>query len=122
LELNGGFNEWKKERKSVEGMSNEPQMTIEQYWAKIPKDKTTLVDFGAGWCPPCVKMAPVIDELESNKDLNFLLVKVDAGIHTEIQKALNIEPIPVFIVYKEGKEVWRKQGMVTKEELLLQLH
>lgn len=121
LELNGGFNEWKKESKPVEGISNEPQITIEQYWAKIPKDKTTLVDFGAGWCPPCVKMAPVIDELEKIKDLNFLLVKIDAGIHTEIQKALNIEPIPVFIVYKEGKEVWRKQGMVSKEELLAQL-
>jgi len=33
-------------------------------------------------------------------------------------KELNIEPIPVFIVYKEGKEVWRKQGLVGKEELL----
>jgi len=121
LELQGGMNAWKKENKPVEGMSNEPQMTIEQYWTKIPKDKTTLVDFGASWCPPCVKMAPVIDELESTKDLNFLLVKVDAGIHIEIQKYLNIEPIPVFIIYKEGKEVWRKQGMVTKDELLMQL-
>jgi thiol-disulfide isomerase/thioredoxin len=122
LELNGGFNEWKKERKPVEGMSDEPQMTIDQYWAKIPKDKTTLVDFGAKWCPPCIKMNPVIDELVSSKDLHFELVKVDAGIHTEIQKTLNIEPIPVFIVYKEGKEVWRKQGIVTKEELMKQLN
>jgi rhodanese-related sulfurtransferase len=121
LELLGGMNAWKKESKPVEGMSNEPQMTIEQYWAKIPKNKTTLVDFGASWCPPCIKMAPVIDELESTKDLNFLLVKVDAGIHTDIQKALNIEPIPVFIIYKEGKEFWRKQGVVSKEELLAQL-
>ena len=121
LELLGGMNAWKKENKPVEGMSNEPQMTIEQYWAKIPKNKTTLVDFGASWCPPCIKMAPVIDELVSTKDLNFLLVKVDAGIHTDIQKILNIEPIPVFIVYKEGKEVWRKQGVVSKEELLTQL-
>ncbi len=121
LELLGGMNAWKKENKPVEGMSNEPQMSIEQYWAKIPKDKTTLVDFGAAWCPPCVKMAPVIDELESIKDLNFLLVKIDAGIHSDIQKALHIEPIPVFIIYKEGKEVWRKQGIVSKEELLAQL-
>jgi rhodanese-related sulfurtransferase len=121
LELLGGMNAWKKENKPVEGMSNEPQMTMEQYWEKIPKDKTTLVDFGASWCPPCIKMAPVIDELQKNKELNFQLVKVDAGIHTEIQKSLNIDPIPVFIIYKQGKEVWRKQGMVSKEELLAQL-
>lgn len=120
-ELAGGINSWKKENKPLEGISNETQMTIEQYWAKIPKDKTTLVDFGAPWCPPCLKMAPVIDELESNKYLNFLLIKVDAGLHTDIMEALNIEPIPEFIIYKNGKEVWRKQGMVSKEELLEQL-
>ena len=39
LELVGGINAWKRENKSLEGMSNEPQMTIDQYWAKIPKDK-----------------------------------------------------------------------------------
>jgi thioredoxin-like negative regulator of GroEL len=66
-------------------------------------------------------MNPVLDELAGTKDLDFLLVKIDAGLHIEIQKALNIEPIPVFIIYKEGKEVWRKQGIVTKEELLSKL-
>lgn len=120
-ELQGGLNAWKKDGKKLEGASDEPQMTIEQYWSSIPADKTVLVDFGATWCPPCVKMAPVIDELESSKDLNFLLIKVDAGIHIEVMKALNIEPIPVFIVYKNGKETWRKQGIVSKEELLFQL-
>ena len=66
-------------------------------------------------------MAPIIDELESTKDLHFLLMKIDASLHTDLMKALNIEPIPVFIIYKEGKEVWRKQGVVSKEELLAQL-
>ena len=67
-------------------------------------------------------MKPVIDELEANKDLNFLLLKVDAGLHTTVMKSLNVEPIPLFIIYKEGKEVWRKQGIVSKEELMAQLN
>lgn len=121
VELTGGINAWKNASKPVEGKSDEPQITIEQFWASIPKNKTTLVDFGATWCPPCIKMSPIIDELEKSKELNFLLMKVDAGLHTDIMKALTIEPIPVFIIYKEGKEVWRKQGLVSKEELLTQL-
>ena len=120
-ELQGGINAWKKDGKKLEGVSDEPQMTVEQYWAKIPTDKTVLVDFGATWCPPCVKMAPVIDELGKNNGLNFQLIKIDAGIQLDVMKALNIEPIPVFIVYKNGKEVWRKQGIVSKEELTSQL-
>ncbi|HWR33558.1 MAG TPA: rhodanese-like domain-containing protein [Chitinophagaceae bacterium] len=120
-ELEGGINAWKKDRKPLEDQNDEPQMTIEQYWSKIPADKTVLVDFGAVWCPPCVKMAPVIDELQKSKDPDFLLEKIDAGVHTDVMKVLNIEPIPVFIIYKNGKETWRRQGIVSREELLAQL-
>ncbi|MBK7560448.1 MAG: thioredoxin [Chitinophagaceae bacterium] len=122
VELQGGINAWKKAERPLEGSSNEIQMTLEQYLASIPKEKTTLVDFGAEWCPPCVKMAPLVNDLQNNKKLNFLLIKIDAGIHTNLMKALNIEPIPVFIIYKKGKEVWRKEGIVSREEFLAQLN
>lgn len=122
IELNGGINAWKSAGKQLEGSNNITQMTVEQYWQSIPKTKTTLVDFGASWCPPCLKMNPVIDDLQNNKALKFLLVKIDASIHSDVMKALNVEPIPLFIIYKEGKEVWRKQGVVSKEELLAQLN
>ena len=122
VELIGGINAWKQADKPLEGSTNEPQMTMEQYLAAISADKMVLVDFGAAWCPPCVKMAPVIDELQNNKDLKFRLIKVDAGIHTNLMKAMNIEPIPLFIIYKKGKEVWRKEGIVSREEFLAQLN
>jgi len=122
VELMGGINAWKTAARPLEGNRNVPQMTMEQYTASIPTDKTTLVDFGATWCPPCVKMNPILDELEGTKDLNFLLLRMDAGVHTDVMKALGIEPIPVFIIYKKGKEVWRKQGIVSKDELMAQLN
>ncbi len=122
VELIGGINAWKQAEKPLEGTTNEPQITMEQYLAAISADKMVLVDFGAAWCPPCVKMAPVIDELQNNKDLKFRLIKVDAGIHTNLMKAMNIEPIPLFIIYKKGKEVWRKEGIVSREEFLAQLN
>ncbi len=121
IELQGGINAWKAANKPLEGASEETQLTMKQYFASIPKDKTVLVDFGAPWCPPCVKMAPVIDELQQSKEVDFLLMKVDAGVHTDIMKELNIEPIPQFIIYKKGKEVWRKQGIISKDEFISQL-
>lgn len=47
VKLTGGMNAWKKAGKPVVGASTEKQMTIEQYWSKIPGNKTVLVDFGA---------------------------------------------------------------------------
>lgn len=117
VELDGGINAWKRDNLPLEGATDVKQMTPEEYLTSIPKDKTVLVDFGATWCPPCVKMAPVLDELEKNKSLHFTLLKIDAGIHTDVMKATNVEAIPVFIVYKNGVETWRKQGIVAKEEL-----
>lgn len=121
VELAGGINAWKMNNKPVEGAVNEAQITLEQFLASIPRDKTTLVDFGAKWCPPCIKMEPVMDELKNNKELNFNFVKIDGGAQTSLMAELKLEPIPVFIIYKKGKEVWRKQGIVAKEELIAQL-
>lgn len=121
VELKGGFKAWRAENLPVEGLVSSPQITPEQYLASIPADKTTLVDVGAAWCPPCVKMAPVIEELQKDPSLHFTLMKVDAGEQVELLKYLGIDPIPVFIVYKNGKEVWRKQGIVSRDELSAQL-
>lgn len=121
IELQGGMNAWKKAGKPVEGSNNEPQMTADQYWAAIPVTKTVLVDFGADWCPPCVRMAPVLKEILDKKHLDFEFLKIDAGIHTDLMKILKVEPIPTFIIYKNGKETWRKSGIVSKDELKDQL-
>ena len=121
IELGGGINAWKRAGKPVEGSSNEKQFTLEEYKAGIPADKTMLVDFGAAWCPPCVKMEPVLTEIKEDKSLNFSFLKIDAGVHLNLMKALNIEPIPAFIIYKNGQEVWRKHGIISKEELKTQL-
>jgi thioredoxin-like negative regulator of GroEL len=63
-------------------------------------------------------MAPVIADLEKTNTV----IKIDAGLHTNLMKAMNIEAIPVFIIYKNGKEVWRKQGVTTKDELVAHLN
>lgn len=121
VELEGGINAWKKANMPLEGASTEKQLTLAEYESSIPTNKTVLVDVGAAWCPPCKKMQPVIDELKADKSLSFQLMNIDAGVHTALLTALNIEPIPVFLVYKNGKLVWRKDGVVTKDELASQL-
>ena len=121
VELKGGINAWKGAGKPVEGSSSEKQITPDEFAASIPTNKTVLVDFGAEWCPPCIKMEPVLTEIKNDPTLKFDFIKIDAGVHTDLMKNMNIEAIPVFIVYKNGKEIWRKQGLVSKEELKSQL-
>jgi thioredoxin-like negative regulator of GroEL len=76
-----------------------------------------LVDFGAEWCPPCKKMEPVLNALLADASLKFSFVKVDGGNDLEVMKSQKVEALPVFVIYKNGKEVWRKQGVVDQAEL-----
>ncbi len=91
---------------------------MQEYLAQIPKDKTVLVDFSAVWCAPCKKMAPVLDSLVAKHGDKFVVVKIDGGDQTNICKELNVDGFPTFIIYKQGKEVWRKQGLTEKKEFL----
>lgn len=114
--LTGGFNAWKSKNKPVENAVLVKQLQLAEYMAQIPADKTVLVDFGAVWCPPCKKMLPVLDSLSKARP-EMVLIKIDGGQQTNILKELNIENFPTFIMYKGGKEVWRKEGIVSGEEL-----
>lgn len=121
-ELAGGINAWKSQGYPLEGKtSSTKQMSAEEYQAAINSNKIILVDIGAEWCPPCKKMEPVLASLQREYSDKFKLVKVDGGNDIEIMKMQNVEALPVFIIYKDGKEVWRKQGIVSKEELVSRL-
>jgi thioredoxin len=119
--LKGGFTQWKIENKPVEGITHIPQVTPAEYNTYATSANIVLIDFGAEWCPPCRMMAPVIDELQAELKDKFKLVKVDGGVNTKVMKEQNVAALPTFIIYKNGKEVWRKQGIVEKSELLAQL-
>ncbi len=116
--LKGGIVAWKNADKPVEQVTLAKQITMPEYLAQIPADKTVLVDFGAVWCPPCKKMSPVLDSLVRTHGALFVLVKIDGGEQTEISKLLNVQVFPTFIIYKSGKEIWRKEGLVEPGELI----
>lgn len=119
--MDGGIAAWKRAGMPFEKSGNVKQITLKEFLSMIPADKTVLVDVGAVWCPPCKKMNPVIDSLTKAKNIKFHLVKTDGGEQTELSKQLKVEAFPTFIIYKKGKEVWRKSGIVDAKELVQSL-
>ncbi len=120
-ELQGGINAWKAADKPLEGSSNAPQMSLEVFHTIIQVHGTVLVDFGAPWCPPCKAMEPVLKSLQANNPGKYTLVKVDGGNDQDLVKAYTVTALPVFIVFKNGKQSWRRDGIATEKELADQL-
>ncbi len=118
VNLEGGMSNWKMNGLPVEGNNNAVQMSIADFDKVVAENKLVLVDIGATWCPPCRKMQPVIDKVKSQFANKLYLLSVDGGIDMDVMKHLQFETLPTFIIYKNGKEVWRKTGIVEEDEFV----
>ncbi|MEO8759652.1 MAG: thioredoxin family protein, partial [Bacteroidia bacterium] len=84
----------------------------------VTSDKYVLVDFNAKWCKPCKKMAPMLESIADKKKDKLILIKIDADENKELLKEKQIEAIPFFELYKDGKLVWKHQGEIDEATLL----
>ena len=116
INLEGGLSNWKMNGFPVEGAANTAQMSVEDLNTTTSSNKIVLVEIGGDWCPPCRKMLPVLEKLKQKPAAPFYFLKVDGANDIDVMKSLNAEGLPTFILFKNGKETWRHEGLVTVEE------
>ena len=116
INLEGGLSNWKMNGFPVEGAANPAQMSVEDLNTTTSSNKIVLVEIGGDWCPPCRKMLPVLEKLKQKPAAPFYFLKVDGANDIDVMKSLNAEGLPTFILFKNGKETWRHEGLVTLEE------
>ena len=116
VNLEGGMSNWKMQQMPVEGAGTAAQMRIADFEKIIQTNEYVLVDIGATWCPPCRKMQPVMDALKQAPPKPFYFLAVDGGQDMEVMKSVNADDLPTFILFKNGKEVWRKVGVAPQAD------
>lgn len=79
--------------------------------------KPVLVDFFATWCGPCQAMTPIIEDLKHRVGEEAHVLKVDVDRNPQAAQALGIQGVPTLIIFKQGKVVWRRSGVVGADEL-----
>lgn len=116
VEMTGGVMAWKNAGKKLTGAAAAgPQMAVADFQQAVKANKWILVDVGAAWCPPCRTMEPVVKQFQAEKKVKVL--NVDGGKDTDVMKSIQATTLPTFVLYKDGKEVWRKEGVATLEEM-----
>ena len=75
-----------------------------------------IVDFYATWCGPCKMFGPVVEEVSKESDINF--VKIDVDKDSDIARRYGVMTIPTIILFRNGEEVKRNIGYMSKEELI----
>lgn len=97
-------------------------LTVEDYLKKVnKKDKMVFVYFNADWCVPCIKLKPVMEQLETEEQARIEMLKLDVDDNPKVSTYLEINSLPLFIIYKNGKSIWTHTGMLSKDDLKYQI-
>ena len=98
--------------------TNITHVTDASFEADVLKSgETVLVDYWAEWCGPCKMIAPVLEEVAATYAGKIKIAKMDVDANQEIPAKFGIRGIPTLILFKDGQEVAKKVGAMSKSQL-----
>ena len=88
------------------------------YLCKKNSDKLIIIDFFAEWCGPCRIMKPRLLDVAERIGEDGKVVEIDIDREKELAERYRIQSVPTFIIFKDGKQLWRQSGAISTIALL----
>ncbi|GAA8339435.1 thioredoxin family protein [Helicobacter pylori] len=82
-----------------------PEMINGKNYAEKIAYQAVVVNVGASWCPDCMKIEPIMENLAKTYQGKVEFFKVSFDESQDLKESLGIRKIPTLIFYKNGEEV-----------------
>jgi len=100
-------------------MSKPFEITDENFEVEVKQSSLpAMLDFWAVWCGPCRAISPLVDEMATEFDGRLKVCKVDVDSAQDVAAEYGIRSIPTLVFIKNGAEVDRIIGVVSKQDLV----
>jgi thioredoxin 1 len=86
----------------------------------IESEGPVLVDFWAPWCGPCRVVAPVLEEIASERE-DLRIVKLNIDENQQTAANFQVLSIPTMILFRGGQPVKTVIGAYPKKKLEAEL-
>ena len=70
-----------------------------------------VVDFHGQWCQPCLRLAPVLEEMD------VPVLKVDVDENPELAQEHGVMSLPTLAVFEDGEELDRITGTAQRSRI-----
>lgn len=103
--LDGGIASWISGGQPFYSRSKAADMAA--FKKSLLTDSLVIVDVASAYCPPCIKVAGIIDSF-SGQHPEYKIIKLDIDRDAQLVAQLKIAAaLPAVVLYKNGNEVWR---------------
>ena len=62
-----------------------------------------LVDFWAEWCGPCKQIAPILEQIATEKTGSISIAKINIDEYPDIASKFNVMSIPTLLLFDKGE-------------------
>ena len=83
----------------------------------LQSDVPVVVDFWAEWCGPCKMIAPILEELATDKAAQVRIAKVNIDDNPLTPTKYGVRGIPTLMLFKNGEITATKVGALPKSKL-----
>lgn len=84
----------------------------------IQSNRPVLLDFYATWCGPCKALSPILKEVKDNLGERISILKIDVDKNQTLASHYQVRGVPTMILFKNGQQLWRQSGVLSKENIL----
>ncbi len=93
-------------------MANVQQITDQDFEGEVVQSSTpVVVDFFATWCPPCQRLAPILDELAASYAGRVKFVKLNTDEEQRWASKLGVRGLPTLVYFNSGSPVATEAGL-----------